>query len=70
MVSEVVFFQEFIKRSTFHNFHKHFCCGTNFQYIFLLFEVIIVNTGALREDNPFWVVGVSVIYHRICYALS
>ena len=35
-------------------FNKHVCSGANFQYIFLLFDVFIVNTGALKKDNLFF----------------
>ena len=43
-------------------FHKHLCSGTIFQYIFLLFDVFIVNTGDLREDNLFFVASACQLF--------
>ena len=59
-----------VNRTKFHYFHEYFCSGTNFQSIFLLFDMLVISRCPWRGYKPLFVASLcTVIYHRICFAL-
>lgn len=42
-----------VKRTTFHNFYEYFCSGTNFQSVFLLFNMLVKSRCPREDMNHF-----------------